>query len=117
MTSKEIWTNPSGHSVDQARTVAVNAFVTMELFYLFCCRSLNKSILQLGFFTNLWVLIGAFVMFVFQLAYTYLPIMNDLFQSAPISLAAWIRVIIAGIVTYALVEVNKRLQSVKLIGY
>ena len=105
------WELATGASIDKARTVAVNVFVIMELFYLFNCRSLTKSVFQLGFFSNMWVFGGVAVMLLVQIVYTYLPVMNRLFQSAPIDLGAWVRIVAAGIVAFAIVEFEKRLRA------
>ena len=104
------WELLTGASIDQARTVAVNAFVIMELFYLFNCRSLSKSIFQLGVFTNMWVFGGASAMLLLQIIYTYLPLMNRLFHSAPIGADSWARIVLAGVATYLIVEVEKKLR-------
>jgi Ca2+-transporting ATPase len=104
------WELVRGAGVKQARTVAVNVFVIMELFYLFNCRSLTKSIFQLGFFTNMWVFGGVAAMLLVQIAYTYLPVMNRLFQSAPIDLGAWVRIVIVGLLVYLIVEAEKWVQ-------
>ncbi|MCW7073910.1 MAG: cation transporting ATPase C-terminal domain-containing protein [Methanophagales archaeon] len=97
----------AGASVAQARTVAVNVFVIIELFYLFNCRSLEKTIFELGLLSNPWVLGGVTAMFVLQMFYTYIPVMNRLFHSAPVSLDAWVRTVAAGIITYFIVEAEK----------
>ncbi|MBU0908503.1 MAG: cation-transporting P-type ATPase [Proteobacteria bacterium] len=102
------WELAEGADIAQARTVAVNAFVVMELFYLFNCRSLTKSIFQLGFFSNMWVFGGVAVMLLVQIVYTYLPVMNRLFQSAPIGLDSWARITTAGVITFLIVETEKR---------
>jgi Ca2+-transporting ATPase len=44
---------------------------------------------------------------VLQLAYTYVPIMNRFFQSAPIDLSAWLRVFAVGITAYIIVGIEK----------
>ncbi len=105
------WELARGASIEEARTVAVNTFVIMELFYLFNCRSLTKSIFHLGFFTNMWVFGGVAIMIFIQLGYTYLPLMNRLFQSAAIDAASWVRIVSAGLVTFVVVEVEKRIRS------
>jgi Ca2+-transporting ATPase len=89
----------------------VNVFVVVELFYLFNCRSLTKSVFQLAFFGNMWVFGGAAAMLLLQILYTYLPIMNTLFQSAPISMEAWLRIVLAGVIAYQIVEVEKWVQG------
>ncbi|MFA7316569.1 MAG: cation-transporting P-type ATPase [Sulfuricella sp.] len=101
------WELSDGATLAEARTAAVNAFVMVELFYLFNCRSLEKSVFQLGFFSNLWVLGGVVAMFLLQVAYTYLPVMNRLFQSAPVDLTVWGRATLAGVVVFVVVEIEK----------
>ena len=104
------WELAAGASVAEARTVAVNVFVIVELFYLFNCRSLTKSIFRLGFFSNMWVFGGVAAMLLLQILYTYLPLMNTLFQSAPISMESWYRILGAGVIAYLVVEFKKWLQ-------
>ncbi len=107
------WELSDGATLAEARTAAVNAFVMVELFYLFNCRSLEKSVFQLGFFSNLWVLGGVVAMFLLQVAYTYLPVMNRLFQSAPVDLTVWGRTLVAGVAVFVIVEIEKWLWNKK----
>ncbi len=104
------WERAQGASLEKARTVAVNTFIIMELFYLFNCRSMRKSIFQLGIFTNMWVFGGVALMLLIQLGYTYLPFMHRLFQSAPLGIDSWIRIVAAGLAAYILVELEKKLH-------
>ncbi|MCK9296077.1 MAG: cation-transporting P-type ATPase [Desulfobulbaceae bacterium] len=103
------WELAAGASVTRARTVAVNVFVVIELFYLFNCRSLSKSIFQLGLFSNMWAFGGAAAMLLLQMVYTYLPVMNRLFQSEPIGMLSWGKIMAAGMLTYLIVELEKKL--------
>ena len=86
-----------GRSLAEARTVAANVFVLVELVYLFNCRSLTRSLFAVGPFGNPWVWLGAGVMLALQLAFTYLPLFNTLFGTAPIDALAWL-----GIAAFAL---------------
>jgi Ca2+-transporting ATPase len=101
------WALASGASVAEAQTVAVNVFVMVELFYLFNCRSLTKSMLQIGLFTNLWAVGGVTGMVLLQLFYTYVPVMNQLFHSAPISGQSWLLIIAVSLAAYFIVGVEK----------
>jgi len=94
----------TGVGIAEARTVAVNVFVMVELFYLFNCRSLTKSAFEVGFFSNPWVFGGAAIMIVLQLLFTYLPAMNAMFHSHPIGLDSWLRIL--GVATVALLVVG-----------
>ncbi len=105
------WELARGASLDAARTVAVNVFIVMELFYLFNCRSLTKTILELGFFTNLWVFAGVVVMLLIQMVYTYVPVMNQLFHSTAIGIGSWMRIMLAGAIGFLIVEVEKKLRA------
>ncbi|MBU1229445.1 MAG: cation-transporting P-type ATPase [Proteobacteria bacterium] len=103
------WELLSGAGVAQARTVAVNVFVLVETAYLFNSRSATRSPLALGFFSNPWVNVGAGLMLLLQLAYTYAPPMNALFSSAPIGPAQWARILGAALLVFFAVEAEKKL--------
>ncbi|MGV8075419.1 MAG: cation-transporting P-type ATPase [Syntrophobacteraceae bacterium] len=101
------WELKNGASEAEARTVAVNVFVVVEMFYLLNCRSLTKSMFQLGLFSNPWLFGGLTLMAVLQLLYTYLPSMNWMFHGAPISYGSWGRILLAGLVVYLVIGVEK----------
>jgi len=105
------WEQQCGASVAEARTVAVNLFVMVELFYLFNCRSFTRSAFAIGFFSNPWVIFGSLAMIALQLAFTYLPAMNALFHSAPISLDAWWRILGFATFAYLLVGAEKQITN------
>jgi len=97
----------SGADVAVARTVAVNIFVVVEMCYLFNCRSLTGTMFSSGLFSNPWVIFGSAAMMALQLIFTYLPVMNRLFHSAPISGASWAVIFGFGFLAYLLVELDK----------
>lgn len=104
------WELIKGAGTKEARTVAVNVFVMVELFYLFNCRSLTRSMFSLGVFSNPWVFGGVTIMLVLQGLYTYLPAMNWMFHSAPISIEAWGRILAGGVIAYFVVGLEKWLR-------
>ncbi len=104
------WAIGQGYSEIVARTVAVNVFVMVELFYLFNCRSLTKSMFELGLLSNHWIGLGVASMLVLQLAFTYVPVMNRIFHSAPIGWDAWWRILLTGAATYMIVGFEKWLR-------
>ena len=79
-----------GHGLAEARTVAANVFVLVETAYLFNCRSLTRSFWSMGLFSNRWLWLGVGLMLALQLAFTYLPLFNSLFHTAPIDATAWL---------------------------
>jgi cation-transporting P-type ATPase F len=104
------WELSRGASVAAARTVAVNTVIAIEVFYLFNCRSLTESMFRLGVLSNRWVVAGVGAMVVLQLLFTYVPVMNSFFMSEPIDLAAWGRILAAGLMGYLVVEFEKWLR-------
>jgi cation-transporting P-type ATPase F len=93
----------------------VNVVVFVGLFYLFNCRSLIDSPFTLGFFSNPWAFAGAGALIIAQILFTYVPFMNDLLASAPISAADWALIVAAGLASYVVVETEKwvRRRSVR----
>jgi Ca2+-transporting ATPase len=90
--------------------VAVNAVIMIELFYVFSCRSLTQPAFKIGFFSNQWVFVGVAGMLILQLLFTYVPLMNQLFSSAPISLQDWGYILAFSLVGYLIVKVDKWLR-------
>ncbi len=106
-----VWQKQQGYSLAEARTMAVNLFVMIELTYLFNCRSLTKSMFKIGVFSNPWVLAGSAAMIVLQLLYTYTPAMNRVFQSAPISGWDWLIIIAVAVAVYIVIGAEKWLRG------
>lgn len=104
------WALQHGASEEQARTIAVNVFAVGESFYLLNCRSLRLSMFSLGLFSNRWVWAGIFSMIMASLAFTYLPIMNQLFHTAPIALNDWLHIIAVGFTIHLVIALDKRVR-------
>jgi magnesium-transporting ATPase (P-type) len=96
-----------GQSVAEARTIAANVFVMVETFYLFNCRSLERPFWSVGLFSNPWVWIGSAAMVLLQLAFTYLPAFNRIFQTAPIGVAEWLSIGAFAAMCSVIVETEK----------
>ncbi|MFA5371666.1 MAG: cation-transporting P-type ATPase, partial [Sideroxydans sp.] len=75
-----LWMIARGDSLETARTVAVNALVVGEIFYLFNCRYLLAPVRNWqDFIGNPYVLLSIGVLVVIQLAFTYVPFMQEMF--------------------------------------
>ena len=95
-------------NIDVARTVSVNTIVMMEIFYLLNCRSLDKSMIEIGVLSNKWIIVGIIAMVALQLFYTYHPSMHFTFHSSPISIEAWLRILAFSVTLYFIIEAYKR---------
>jgi cation-transporting ATPase F len=105
------WERSNGASIAEARTAAVNVFVTVEAFYLFNCRSLSRSSWHVGMLSNRWILGGVAAQAVGQLAITYIPAMNSLFQTAPIGAATWLAIFAVAGAASTVVGIDKWLRQ------
>ncbi len=111
------WALRNGASLNEARTIAVNVVVMVEMFYLFNCRSLTQSMFRIGLFSNRWLVGGWVVMLLLQLLFTYAPFMNRVMASVPLTFDAWWRIVGVSIIAYTVIEfekwVRRRLSSSK----
>ena len=105
-----LWELSSGTELDTARTIAVNTLVVLEVFYLLNSRFLSRSVLsQDGILGNRYALYAIALVIVFQLLFTYLPIMQLFFNTTSISAAAWGKIVVVGVLLFLAVELEKKL--------
>jgi magnesium-transporting ATPase (P-type) len=105
-----LWELERGVPLEVARAAAINALVMGEIFYLFNCRRLTASVVGWsGLFDNRAVLVAIGTLIVLQGLFTYLPVLQALFATAPLDLAAWGRIFVFGIIVYGVVEIEKAL--------
>ncbi len=101
-----------GASIEYARSVAVNMFVFIELFFLFSCKSLDKSIFQVNLLKNPYMLFGVTAMVVLQALFTYHPFMQVLFKSQSLSFETWMSIVAVSLGVIPLVEFKKVLAII-----
>ncbi len=100
-----------GAPVEEARTVAVNTLVAMEVFYLFSVRYLRApSFTFEGVKGTRPVLIAVFSVFGLQLLFTYAPFMETFFHSRPLSFATGLQIVAVGVGLLVLLEIEKFLR-------
>jgi magnesium-transporting ATPase (P-type) len=100
-----------GQSLTEARSIAVNVFVMIEIVYLFNCRSLTRPVWRVAPFSNLWVWAGAGAMLLLQMMFTYLPMFQKLFGTAAINPVAWGEIALVAIAAMGVMEVEKALRQ------
>jgi magnesium-transporting ATPase (P-type) len=102
-----------GQSMAEARTIAMNVFVAIEIVYLFSCRSLRLPLTAINAFSNPWVWAGVGLQLALQMAITYWAPMNLAFSTAPINARAWGEIAAIALVAMAIVELEKRWRSAR----
>jgi magnesium-transporting ATPase (P-type) len=99
-----------GQSLAEARSIAVNVFVAIEIVYLFNCRSLVRPVWTVAPFSNPWVWGGAGAMVVLQAMFTYLPVFQQIFGTAAIGLRAWAEIAAVALAALLINEAEKAFQ-------
>ena len=103
-----LWEQARGESIEAARTMAVNALVAGEIFYLFNCRFLLASSGTFrGFIASRPVLVSIAAVVALQALFTYVPLFHRLFGTAAIDATAWWRILLFGVLLFGVVEIEK----------
>jgi magnesium-transporting ATPase (P-type) len=91
-----------------ARAVAVNALVIGQVFYLLNSRYKVGSSLSLkAHLGNKYLPLGIGTVIVLQLLFTYAPPLQVLFDTEPIPLRIWPKLILGGFIFFLVVEMEK----------
>ncbi len=99
-----------GATLEEARTIAVNTLVVMEIFYLFSVRFLNTTSLSLrAALGTRPILIAVGTVTALQLVFTYAPFMEAFFGTRPLSLTEGALVVAVGPALLLILEIEKRL--------
>ena len=98
------WAEERGLGDAGARTAAVNVFMSVQIFYLFACRSLRRSLFTYNPFGNPVIMLGVAVVILLQLLFTYAPFMNAAFGTVSISGGEWAVIVALGIGTMVFMD-------------
>lgn len=79
----------TGQGLDMARTMAFNALVFFQLFYVFTCRSEHHTILEVGLFSNPHLILAVLISASLQMAVNYLPFLQPIFHTVPLKGFHW----------------------------
>jgi hypothetical protein len=102
------WMQSQNASGDLARTVAVNALVIGQVFYLLNSRFKFDSSLSLkAHLGNPYLPVGIGVVLILQLLYTYAPPFQALFETEAVPARIWPWLFLGGFVFFLVVEAEK----------
>lgn len=100
-----------GADLETARTMVVNTIVVLEIFYLFNVRYLHMTSFNWrGVLGTPAVLVAIAVVVIAQLAFTYLPVMHELFGSRPVSFMDGVLIVATGLVMMIVLEIEKNIM-------
>jgi len=97
----------SGDSLEQARTVAVTTMVFFQFFQAWNSRSETKSIFRMSFMSNPFLFYGMLTSIFAHLAVIYVPALQWIFRTVPLSMIEWGEILLASITIIVAVEIDK----------
>ena len=102
------WMKSQDASDPLARTVAVNALVIGQVFYLLNSRfKVDSSLSPMAHLGNRYLPMGIGAVVVLQLLYTYAPPLQRVFETEGIPLHVWPWLILGGLIFFLVVEAEK----------
>ena len=106
------YANFRGYPIELARTMVVNTLVVMEIFYLFSVRYVHgSSLTRVGVFGTRAVVIGVACVAAAQLAFTYLPPLQGLFDTRAVPIPDGMAILAVGVALLLVVEAEKRARQ------
>jgi len=91
-------------STEAARGAAFTAIVIFELVNLYIIRSKYKT----SFFSNKGLFWAVLVAIIIQITIVYTPLLNRLFEVAPIGLFDWLYIIVFSAVIWAILKLTQK---------
>jgi len=97
----------AGFETSVSRTVALNTLIFFEIFYLLSSRSFTETAFDRGVITNRGMLFGILLCILLQLSVTYVPMMQTVFETSPISISAWLISAVVASTVFIAIELEK----------
>ena len=104
---------PRARALAEAQTMAVTTMILFQVCYLLNCRSLRDSARTIGLWSNPTVYLGIGGLLALQVGFVYLPFMNELFDSAPLALDAWLAAGLVSAIVLPVISLEKRVRKVR----
>lgn len=90
-----------------AQTMTLITMAMFQWFNAWNCRSEHRSMFELGFFTNRWLIGATVLVLLLQLAVVEIPLMQRIFKTVPLRASDWLLVFILSSTIIVLEELRK----------
>ena len=97
----------SGYEIPHIRSVIFAGLTIDSLFYVFSCKSLKRNIWHINPFSNKFLVFAWISGVIMLLAALYLPLLQILLKTVPISLFDWQLILGLGLLNIILIEATK----------
>jgi Ca2+-transporting ATPase len=99
------------HALAKAQTIAVTYVIFFQIIYMIHCRSLTDSLRKIGFFSNITVFWGIGVVLALQVLFIYLPVLQKVFKTVPLTFGDLGLTFLAAIVIFPVISLEKWIRS------
>ncbi len=90
------WTMDQTGDLQTAQSVAMTQMVLFQFFHVLNCRSLDRSIFKISFFSNLFLFVSLSAALAAHLAVLHLGFLQTIFRTVPLSTEQWIWIVVIG---------------------
>ncbi len=102
------WTfEQSGGNLEMARTAAMTQMVVFQFFHVFNCRSLDRSIFRINFFSNKFLFVSLITALLAHLAVLHVGFLQTVFRTMPLTSDQWMLIIGVGFLIVLGGEIDK----------
>ncbi len=102
-----------GASLEKARTIAVTTMVFFQFFQAWNSRSELQSVFKINPLSNPFLFFSLIAAFFAQLSVIYVPTLQWVFRTEPITMNEWLQILIVSASVVLLVEIDKWIRRKK----
>jgi Ca2+-transporting ATPase len=100
----------SGVPLERARTAALTTMVFFQFYQALNCRSETQSMFKMNLVSNPFLFFSMIAAFFAQMAVIYVPALQWVFRTVPLSVNEWIQIAIVSTTIIIVVEIDKAIR-------
>ena len=104
-----------GEDLEQARSIAVTTMVFFQFFQTWNSRSETQSVFRINLLSNPLLVFSILASILAQLAILYVPVLQWMFKTEPLTLLEWARVGLLSLTVVPVVEIDKLLRRRRIL--
>ncbi|MDO5715306.1 MAG: cation-translocating P-type ATPase [Tissierellia bacterium] len=104
------WYGETGHGLSMARSMAFTTLIIAELLRSYSSRSIDRTLFDIGFFTNKKLVLATLFSFGLMLLVLYVPFLNQAFQLVDLDMKEWTVVLVGAFIPLVIGEIQKKIR-------
>ncbi len=105
-----MWARSGGATLEYARATALTTMVVFQVFHVFNCRSVQRSIFRKNPLSNKFLFLGTLLSFAVHFGALYFEPTQTLLRIEPLTMDTWLRLIPIALSILAVAELHKLLR-------